>query len=185
MPSEPSYRRIAAVVTVVAAIVHFALGFVLQLMTYELFESYSEYPLPAISKPLFESFGFRPTAFLVYTTFWLWWPFLWAFIHTHFFYSENEVFGRVYIHRLILCMSFTALYASVYSILAATPRVILLADLSHQPAIIMRCIPIISRVIPLVFLVLTAKWTYRTCSAFRDRDGKFRITHKSEKTKYM
>lgn len=153
-------------------------------MTYELFESYSQHPLPTISKPLFENFGYRATSFLVHTTFWLWWPFLWAFLHTHFYYPENESFGRVYLHRLVFCISLAVLYAATYAIFAATPRILLLAGLNHQPSMFMKSVPIVSQVLPLFSLGLIARWAYKTSAAFRDKDGVFRVTHRSEKEKY-
>ena len=85
----------------------------------------------------------------------------------------------------VLCISLTVFYAAVYSIVAATPRIISLADLSHEPPVIMKSVPIVSRVIPLVFFVLTVTWVYKTSTAFRGNDGIFRVIHKSEKDMYL
>lgn len=154
-------------------------------MTYELFESYSEFPLPSISEPLFDNFGYRPTSFLVHITFWLWWPFLWACVHTHFYYPSSDAFRRVYAYRLILCCSLVVLYTSIYAIVAATPRIILLADLSHEPSRIVKLIPNVSRIFPLLFLAFATRWAYGTTVAFRDKNGAFRICHKIDKDKFL
>jgi hypothetical protein len=61
---EPSYRGYGCALVVTSAIALFVLGFVLQLVVYE-FRDPTQTELPAMSKPLFNWFGLRPTEYLI------------------------------------------------------------------------------------------------------------------------
>lgn len=181
---EPSYRTIALIVTIVAAAALFALGLVLQLLAYDLNEFYSTSPLPSASQPLFHWFGLRPTTFLLHITFWFWWLFLWALCHTFFYYPDNRSFARVYAYRFLLSCAAVIAYLSIFVVMAALPRVLLLADIREPPAFT-KAIPVISWILPVLFVFLLIRWAYQTSTAFTDKNGVFRITHKVDKNKYL
>lgn len=173
--SEPNYRIYATLSTLGAALILFAVGFVLQLAVYELRSQYIDTPLPAISKPLFDWFGLRPTSYLTQITFWFWWLFLGNLLHTACFFPENRQFTRVFAFRYLMCWVAVACYLSMIAVMAAMPRVVLLAD-SNPPGFT-RVVSIISVILPIILAVLAASWVYRTSRIIRDPNGRVRIMH--------
>lgn len=174
--SEPNYRTYATALTLGAALVLFAIGFVLQLVVYELRSQYHDNALPAISKPLFDWFGLRPTSYLLQITFWFWWLFLGNLLHAACFYAENRQFVRVFAFRYLVCCVSVACYLSIVALMAAMPQVILLADLDSPPDFT-RVVSIVSVVLPIALAVLAAGWVYQTSRIIRDSRGRIRVVH--------
>ena len=175
-PNEPNYRAYATLSTFGTALILFAIGFVLQLVVYELRAQYHDTTLPAISKPLFDWFGLRPTSYLAEITFWFWWPFLGNLVHAACFYRESQQFVRVFTFRYLMCCVAVACYLSVVALMAAMPRVILLADLNSPPEFT-RVVSIISVILPITLAVVATRWTCQTNRIVRDPNGGIRIVH--------
>jgi hypothetical protein len=179
LQTEPDYRRFATVVTIVMAPLLASLGLVLQIVAYELNALYFETTLPAFSKPLIEWFGLRPHAFLFHLTFMFWWLFLAVRIHTSVCYPNNQVFLRVYVSRFILCGMALALYLAIFGYMAASPAIILLADI-RQPPEFTKWIPIVSGWMPFLFALVAAFWLWRKMEFRKNADGQWELTTKHQ-----
>lgn len=177
---EPNYQIVAAALTASAALVLFALGFVLQLVIYDLNGVFSQYELPAASKPLYDWFGLRPTAYLIHVVFWCWWPFLAGLIYTHLHCPNNQQFGRVFASYFLLCCAAVASLLSIIVVMAAFPRV-LLRDIREPPAIV-QCLPVVSYCLPIVMFVISTRWLYQTAIIVRDPKHGIRLTYRPELT---
>lgn len=163
--AEPDYREYGCLLVVVSAIGLFVLGFVLQLIVYELRPAQGD--IPAFSKPLFNWLGLRPNYYLIDITFWFWWPILAAYLHTLFYYPKNRQFARVFAYRFAACCSVIVCYLSIIALMAALPHVvILLTDLQGPPSFI-RIVPVISGILPLVVIIVGVYWRIRTKTAIR------------------
>jgi uncharacterized membrane protein YdbT with pleckstrin-like domain len=75
-----------------------------------------------------------------------------------------------------MCCVAVACYLSVIAVMAAMPRVILLADLNSPPGFT-RVVSIISVILPIILAILAAWWVYRTSRIIRDPNGGIRVVH--------
>jgi hypothetical protein len=182
-PKEPNYGAYALLATFGAAVVLLVIGLILQLVVPELrglnqliFGGGAE--LPWLSKPLFEWFGLRPTSYLTAITFWFWWPFLANLVHSACYFPEPRQFARVFGFRYLMCWVAVACYLAVVGFMAALAFMAFGADLAGPPAFTI-VVPIISWILPVVFVVLAARWVYRTSRIVRRPEGGIEIAHVS------
>lgn len=181
---EPKYQGLAFLLTIAMGFVLVALGFVLQMIAWELNYRYGRQSISTISIPFYHWFGRFPDTHLVSVTMWFLWLYIAAWLHSLLYYADPKVFARVYAYRFVLCCVALAIYVSILILMGSLGRVVLVTSLPATPAF-MNFVGWISWLWPVLLLLALIYWLRQTQSAFLDKDGIYRITFKVHKHKYM